>query len=214
MEIPFPPIFVINLSNRPDKWASIQEDFQKQGWPLLNRIDAVKWDPGWYGATLSHVKSITIAKENNLPWVLVLEDDCFPVEGAFQRFYELLPSLWQRRNEWDIFMGGITNVSINSVVQTSPPLLNIKAFTAHFCLIHSGSYYKILEGLTKEPIFIDRFYKFDPFIRMFCTSPHLAVQKPCVGDTVPEFSDYTECFLDSDNKLTEFIKEHEESCKS
>jgi GR25 family glycosyltransferase involved in LPS biosynthesis len=214
MDIPFPPILVINLSNRPDKWASIQEDFQKQGWPPLYRIDAIRGEPSWYGATLSHVKSITTAKENNLPWVLVLEDDCFPVEGAFQRFYDLLPSLWEKRDEWDIFMGGITTVSINSVVQISPPLLNIKAFTAHFCLIHSGSYDKILEGLTKEPIFIDRFYKFDPSIRMFCTSPHLAVQKPCVGDTVPEFSDYTKYFLEAEETLNKYLKEHEESCKS
>jgi len=214
MGIPFPPILVMNLSNRTDKWATIQEDFQKQGWTLLNRIDAIRAEPAWHGNACSHLKILQIAKENNFPWVLVLEDDCFPTEGALQRFLEVLPYLWERRGEWDMFSGGNTNIVMNSVIQSSPPLIDIKGFTTHFCLIHAGSYDKLIEGISRGPTFIDRFYKFEPSVRVFCTVPHLAVQKPCVGDTVPEFNDYTSSFLESEEKLKNFLKEHEESCKS
>jgi GR25 family glycosyltransferase involved in LPS biosynthesis len=214
MDIQFPPILVINLEHRTDRWAEIQENFKKEGWPILNRIDAVKCDPGWYGATQSHAKCIYIAKQNNLPWVLVLEDDCFPREGAFQRFCELLPSLWQRRNEWDIFIGGLTTPRINSIVQKSPILFNADGLTTHFMLMNENSYDKILNDITKEPLFIDNYYRNNPSIRMFCTLPQLAVQTPSASDITNTFANYTESFLDSDNKLTEFLKEHEESCKS
>ena len=214
MEIPFPPILVINLEDRKDRWAEIQEDFKKGGWPPLNRIDAIKATPGWVGATLSHARSIRIAKENNLPWVLVLEDDCFPVEGAFQRFCELIPSLWERRNEWDIFMGGLTSPKINSIVQKSPILFNADGLTAHFSLIHQKSYHIILNDITKKPIFIDEYYRDTPHIRMFCTTPQLAIQKPSMSDITGSFADYNLSFIHIDEDLMKFLKEDEESCKS
>ena len=205
MAIPFPPILVINLAQRTDRWEAIQEDFAKRGWPQLNRIEAIRGNPGWHGATLSHTNCIRVAKENNLPWVLILEDDCLPTEDALQRFQDLLPSLWERRDGWDIFMGGLTGVTAYSIVQRSPPIINADGMTAHFCLIHQASYDKFIGDLSKAPIFIDKYYGEDPSVRMFCTVPNLAVQKPGISDIVIDSVDYTICFEDSNKALSDFL---------
>jgi len=184
MGIPFPPILVMNLSNRTDKWATIQEDFQKQGWTLLNRIDAIRAEPAWHGNACSHLKILQIAKENNFPWVLVLEDDCFPTEGALQRFLEVLPYLWERRGEWDMFSGGNTNIVMNSVIQSSPPLIDIKGFTTHFCLVHKATYDIILKGEPKDisefKVPIDVYYSEQ--LRIWTTTPYFAKQRPGKSD--------------------------------
>ena len=137
-------------------------------------------------------------------------DDCSPTEGAFQRFRELIPSLWERRSEWDIFIGGVSDPNIHSIIQRSPILFNANGLTAHFILINENSYDKILDGITKKPVFIDNYYKNDPSIRMFCTLPQLAVQKPSASDITANFEDYTQCFIDSDKKLIEFLKKSQE----
>jgi GR25 family glycosyltransferase involved in LPS biosynthesis len=86
MEINFPPVFVINLEDRKDRWAEIQESFRN--WPVqLERIDAVRASPGWKGCFESHKKVVQLAKDKGYPWVLVLEDDCMPCsETSFTQF--------------------------------------------------------------------------------------------------------------------------------
>jgi hypothetical protein len=205
----FPTMLVINLSHREDKWQKTHEEFSKQGWPMLNRILAIQHPTGWLGCTLSHARCIKIAKDNKLPWVIVLEDDCLLSEGSLNRLKELLPVLWNSRADWDIFMGGITNADVKSVVSINPPLLNVKGNTAHFCLIHEASYDRFLENLTKEPIFVDGYYNLNPHVRMFCTVPHIATQSPGQSDIVGGPTDYRDYYKDSENILQNAMKDSE-----
>jgi len=207
-KIPFPPMLVINLAHRPDKWQMIQHDFYSRGWPELFRMEAVLGDPGWYGCTISHVNCLGTAKENKFPWVLIIEDDCLPTENSMQRFCELLPKLWETRDQWDIFMGATTNVKVESLLQTSPPLLRVKGATAHFYLVNDHAYDKFIYGLTQQPIVIDELYGLDPSVRMICTFPHIAVQRPCIGDTSNGvYVDYINLFQESEKVLHDYLQE-------
>jgi hypothetical protein len=200
-------MLVINLDSRQDRWQKIQEDFARQGWPTLYRIPAIQSSPGWVGCTLSHSKCIQIAKDSKLPWVLVLEDDCLPAEGSLKRFIELLPVLWNSRADWDIFMGGLTTLSVKSVVSRYPPIFNVKGITAHFCLIHEGSYDRFLEDLTGDrPVFVDGYYRQNPDVRMFCTVPSIATQSSGHSDIVGTNTDYTLCYVDSDAILQDAMR--------
>lgn len=106
----FPPILVINLDHRADKWEQMQKEFED--WPVkLERVSAIKHDIGWKGCYLSHLKCVKIAKERNYPWVLYLEDDCILMPGAKERFLDALPYLWDTRKHWDFFMGGLAQVA-------------------------------------------------------------------------------------------------------
>ena len=134
-----PPILVINLEERKDRWVSIQNAFQSWRVPL-QRVEAVRMKPGWKGCSLSHKKCIQIAKDRKYPWVLIVEDDCKPEDDAQERFRALLPSLWARRSEWDLFNGGSSYLFSARVIQEEPPLLEVSGWATQFILIHEGSY--------------------------------------------------------------------------
>ena len=71
----FPPILYINLDSRKDRMQELTREFAN--FPVApERVSAVKYSPGWKGCSASHLKCITIAKERNYPWVLIVEDDC------------------------------------------------------------------------------------------------------------------------------------------
>ncbi len=199
----FPNTFVINLDKRPDRWNEIQTLFSQ--WPSLERISAVEESPGWKGCAKSHLKCIRLAKEKHYPWVLILEDDCVVKPDSLDRFREVLPVLWERRSEWDIFLGGCTSVKNIKLMEVNPPLFSITGRTTHFCLINMEAYDKILKGynLTND---IDIFY--EESIRLWCTVPYIAVQKPGKSDILKNDVDYLDQFADSEQKLTEFLTVH------
>ena len=68
-------IFVINLECREDRWKQVQEMFSEKGITNYERIEAIKTEKGYYGCVLSHIKSLTEAKQRGLPEVLIMEDD-------------------------------------------------------------------------------------------------------------------------------------------
>jgi len=197
----FPPILVINLPTRNDRWKEIQESFQD--WPPLQKLEAVKATPGWKGCNLSHVKALQIAKEKGWPWVLVLEDDAHPTQSSLTQFKQLLPSLWEQRHTWDVFLGGCTSITDASIRQHSPPLLNVKGHTTHFCLYSQDAYESLQEGIQQADVPIDEYFRRTPSVRTICTVPHLAVQRKSKSDIENSEADYTDLFQNSNAKLLE-----------
>jgi hypothetical protein len=191
----FPPTLVINLDERKDRWEGIQKSFAE--WPVaLQRISAVKASPGWKGCFMSHLKCIEIARDNKYEWFLLLEDDCRLDKGALARFQALLPSLWEQRNDWDIFNGGPTFIHDIQKIQSEPPLYKIKGFCTHFCIINKSAYEKIL-GFEEKAIDI----LYSENLRMICTHPKLAYQEAGKSDIMNENADYMSWFETSDKAL-------------
>jgi glycosyl transferase family 25 len=199
----FPPILVINLDDRPDRWSEIQKEFE--GWPSLERISAVKESPGWKGCNKSHLKAIKEAKKRNYPWVLVLEDDCIVNPDSLSRFNELLPSLWTIKNEYDVFLGGATFIKDVSIIQYSPPLFKMKGYTTHFCLYPSSSYDKLIDVISNGNVVIDVLFRDGPSIRLICTSPHIATQRAGKSDITNQEGDYSPAFSKSTTVLSQFM---------
>ncbi len=200
----FPPILVINLDDRPDRWDEIKKEFQE--WPSLERLSAVKESPGWKGCNKSHLKAITEAKRRKYPWVLVLEDDCIVRPDSLKRFTELLPYLWNIMNEYDVFLGGATSIKDVSIIQYSPALFKMKGYTTHFCLYPATSYDKLIDVISNGNIVIDSLFRDGNSIRLICTVPHIATQRPGKSDIIENSEvNYTEVFSDSSKTLSELI---------
>ena len=192
-----PPILVINLEERKDRWVSIQNAFQSWRVPL-QRVEAVRMKPGWKGCSLSHKKCIQIAKDRKYPWVLIVEDDCKPEDDAQERFRALLPSLWARRSEWALFNGGSSYLFSARVIQEEPPLLEVSGWATQFILIHEGSYDHLLDAI-HENMKIDVYYKEKE--RSWSTVPHLATQATGVSDIENKEIDYSAQFKKSEEIL-------------
>jgi GR25 family glycosyltransferase involved in LPS biosynthesis len=174
----FPPILIINLHHRKDRWKQITSQLDSHG-VQYERVDAIKHKEGWKGASLSHKKCYEIAKERKYPWVLILEDDCLFQKNGMRRFRELLPLLWEKRPEWDVFTGGSVNITKACRIQTNPPLFELISWSAHFVLAHESAYDKLIK-------MIDLGHCPDCFrrvkIRSWATYPHIATQQPGYSD--------------------------------
>jgi len=198
----FPPTLVINLDSRKDRMSEFTEEFRN--WPTsVERVSAVKYSPGWKGCAASHLKCVKLAKDRNYPWVLIVEDDCILTPGASEQFQTLLPYLWKNRDRWDIFYGSVTSLKDYKHISHSPQIYQVHGYAAHFCLIHSSSYDKILnnypgniEDYTKE---IDVYYAETQ--RIWTTTPFFAKQRPSKSDIEEGVKDYTDMFNRSEQKL-------------
>ncbi len=193
----FPPVLVINLDERTDRWEAVQKAFAS--WPIeLERIPAIKQTPGWKGCLQSHKKAVRYAMEQQYPWVLVLEDDCFPGRGArsYEQFRDLLPLLWESRDKWELFSGGPTLMFEQKLVNKHPPLFEQKSYAAHFMLIQANAYQKILDAPEEQ---IDVFYKKQ--MKCLCTYPHIAYQSEGMSDIEGRLTNYMFAFENSSRTL-------------
>jgi hypothetical protein len=210
----FPPVFVINLDKRPDRWSDIQVEFKDWN---IERVSATEFNPGWKGCTLSHIKCLELANQRNYDWILIVEDDCVLTPDTLNRFKNLLPTLWNRRSDWDVFVGGASlyrgvpwkTVSMN------PRLYEVKSTGTHFTLLHKDSYKSILNRIPKNPSemhnqgtdCIDTWYRFNN-VRIWTTAPFLAFQKANFSNLSKTFADPTGVY-----KTSEFLLLHTESPK-
>jgi len=197
-----PPILCINLPERTDRRNSLLKEFAL--WPAnIEMMPAIRKKPGWKGCTLSHLKCIEIAKQRNYPWFICIEDDCQLQPGALKSLHSVLPYLWDNRDKWDIFSGGISTVKkegapINKELQ----LIEANGYAAHFMLIHADTYDKILNNIPKDDEnikIIDVFYS--EKLRMWTRVPYLAVQCPSASDIEHKNVNYNKYFQKSEQRL-------------
>jgi GR25 family glycosyltransferase involved in LPS biosynthesis len=67
-------VFYINLEHRTDRRTQVEEELNTLGWKY-ERFNAIKLPNGRVGCSMSHLKLIKHAKERNLPYIVVVEDD-------------------------------------------------------------------------------------------------------------------------------------------
>ena len=132
--------YVINLDERKDRYNNIIKYFEAYDIPLY-----------------SHISVIKMAKEKNLPSVLILEDDCKPTKH-FKNWFLIQKWLEKNRESWDIFIGGNiyygfwTNdkESIEPVctIENEIKLYKGKVAAFHFYYVNSKAYDKMIEWET------------------------------------------------------------------
>jgi hypothetical protein len=195
-----PKILVINLDSRPDRWNSIKELCKLTGIEPI-RVPAVKASVGWHGCGKSHVKCIKIAKNLNLPWVLVLEDDCTFTEELWKHFLTLLPILWKRRQEWNYFNGGPSYPMYFNSFDEELRLLKGYGLTTHFILYNNTIYDKVASwNIECKPI--DYYFKHN--ILSIFGYPYVAHQLPGISDVEGKVVNFDWVFKEAEDMIKEF----------
>lgn len=97
-------LYVIHLAERADRLEHIKSFFSNYNIIL---IDAIKNEIGRIGCFLSHQKCIRHAKDSNMKYICVIEDDCVPIENSSDvlKMKDFLDN-----NDWNLFIGGGTGV--------------------------------------------------------------------------------------------------------
>ncbi len=150
--------YVINLDSRPDRWLRIQEKFKDSPFQL-ERFSAIKDSVGWKGCGYSHMALIEKAKNEYMPSILIMEDDCVPSKEFNVAWPKIKKWLDTNKNSWDIFIGGNTYYSLfvsseDKQLNTIKPICfiepNIKLYvtkmlTTTYYYLNSSAYDKFLE---------------------------------------------------------------------
>jgi GR25 family glycosyltransferase involved in LPS biosynthesis len=100
-------ILYINLDIRPDRLKHVQNEMNK----LLvvgERVNAIKMPHGAVGCTLSHIKSLELAKERGWPHVFICEDDIFFLNPELLK-ENLLKFSENKEIDWDVVIIGGNN---------------------------------------------------------------------------------------------------------
>ena len=99
--------FYINLSSRPDRKQHVEEQLKILG-IQAQRFNAIKLANGALGCSMSHLKCLETAKENNWPHLLVIEDDIKFLDPNL--FKTQISKFLSNHKSWDVVIVGGNNV--------------------------------------------------------------------------------------------------------
>lgn len=95
-------IYYINLEHRKDRKEHVESELNKMGWSNYNRFNAIKHIDGRVGCSMSHLSILKLAKEQNLEYVVIIEDDILFTRPDW--FNNKLNELLNKNIEWDVLL--------------------------------------------------------------------------------------------------------------
>jgi GR25 family glycosyltransferase involved in LPS biosynthesis len=183
--------YIINLKERTDRKLYILDEVKKLTNLSYEIIDAIKDETKTCFA--SHLKCIQQAKDNSLPYVLILEDDVMFTDKCISIFNSALDEL--QTEQWDmLYLGANLNAPAYSY---SKSLLKLSgAYTTHAYMVHERFYDTIL-NLTLD-FEIDVCYsKLMNANNVFMCDPMIAYQLPSHSDLQDGFRDYNQAIFNN-----------------
>ena len=98
----------INLASRTDRKEQVEIQLRNVGLTCAERFNAVKLADGRLGCSMSHLKCLSKAKENNWDHVLICEDDIEFLNPGL--FINQMNKFLSRHNNWDVVLLAGNNV--------------------------------------------------------------------------------------------------------
>ena len=179
--------YIINLEHRKDRRAAAEQEILKLDLEKYTVISALTGSNPSEGCTLSHQYCIQLAKENNLEYVLILEDDVIFEKNVQEVFRNAFREV--QAYPWSIlYLGCNVKGSVQKIKQNLGKV--VQANTTHAYVIHKRFYDTVL-ALDDYSVIIDLqyrqlSYKYD----MFTCIPLVAFQTPNHSDISNIKADY------------------------
>ena len=141
------PALYINLEHREDRKKQIEGELKKVGFYNYQRFNAIKNKKGYLGCSASHLECLKLAKNNNYPNVMILEDDFeFLIDkDEFQTILNHLSSV-----DYDVFILSY-NTDLSNITNTDDPhLKRIKETqTASGYIVNKKYYNKLINNFQR-----------------------------------------------------------------
>jgi len=194
----FPHRFCINLARRPERWASVSQEFRRGGFAPVTRFEAFDarqmtipddWigRPGAFGCLESHKAIVRHARDQGFPHVLIFEDDV-----VFDPDLEikLVDALGELPSDWDMFsFGGCHRMA---PVRVTEHLYRMtKTYATHAYVVRDTIYDAFLEinGNHHQPVDMNN-YLLQQRFKCYCAIPHLAWQQDDWSDIQGELESH------------------------
>lgn len=179
--------YIINLAHRFDRKAAMDAQIEKFGIKNYEYFPAVHHHVGWKGATISHLNAIRKAKEDNLPYVIIMEDDCV-FSSKFNKVY-MLPL-----KDWDMFYYGANHLE-GKPIKVDGDLYKCTYATSAMCyVVRNNMYDKILDTVKLDKPHDVYYAEMHKSINAYCVLPNLAWQAAGYSDILERQVDYKKEF--------------------
>jgi len=216
-------LYVINLLNREDRRNQIIDELKETSLFNIYFFNAVKHSNGWMGCGLSHCYLITYAMENNLPYIIVAEDD-FQFKISEEKIKKALDLLTSNLDKWDIFNGSPTffekdNAKEKVNFYKTNSFLDeyfIKADwgqSASFMIYNANAYKKLLRFTFRNKDYQWDQYNSRKFIQIFYKLENFSIQKSSYSNLSNSFrgEDYEKLFINYHKKILNAKPEEEKT---
>jgi GR25 family glycosyltransferase involved in LPS biosynthesis len=201
--------FYINLASRPDRKQHVEEqlkilDIQAQ------RFNAIKLANGALGCSMSHLKCLEIAKENNWPHLLVIEDDIKFLDPNL--FKSQMSKFLSNHKSWDVVIVGGNNVppyqkiddtcvKVSSCQTTTGYLVNGHYFDTLIDNFRTGIKKLIAEPEKHKFYAIDKYwFNLQKKDKWFLIIPLTVTQREDYSDIEKRPTNYTHAMTDLDKE--------------
>jgi glycosyl transferase family 25 len=202
--------FYINLEHRVDRREEIEQELSVMG-INAQRFNAICTTNGAIGCTMSHLRLLDDAINNNYSHLLILEDDIQFLEPEkfkinFNKFLEL------HKNNWDVIIFSGNNVPpYIPVDETCIRVTRCQTTTGYLV---NGNYLRVLrnnikeglEKLIKNPqmhyyFAIDKYwFCLQQFDNWYLIIPPTVVQRESYSDIEKKITNYKNVMIDVDKK--------------
>lgn len=143
-------IFYINLESRKDRRVLVERELNELGWKY-ERFNAIKHSVGIIGCGWSHMNVVMQAKERDLDYVVVLEDDAEFLNKDF--INNQIENILKSELEYDVLLlaGNIRDPIIkNEDIEGLNNIYQVKHSWAATCYLVRKHYYDTLIDNFKE----------------------------------------------------------------
>jgi len=199
--------FYINLLSRPDRKQHVENQLKTIG-ITAERFDAIKMQNGAIGCSMSHLKIIEIAKNNNWEHILIVEDDILFTNPSL--FVNQFNKFLSNNKDFDVVLIAGNNLPpYTKIDDTCVQVTQCQTTTGYLVQKH---YYDTLiknykEGilnLMKQPT-NHKFYAIDKYWfnlqakdKWFLITPLTVTQREDYSDIEKRPTNYTNVMLDLD----------------
>jgi GR25 family glycosyltransferase involved in LPS biosynthesis len=210
--------FVISLKRRQDRRDQFEKTATITNYDYFDAIDGrtIEWDGkhplptaerhltltheerikiacGQMACRLSHQKVLTIAKEDNLPFCFISEDD-----ADFDPYFNIKLKNWvsQMPDDWDMLYLGAHNFRPLRMVSDNIGRCRTTLSTVCY-MVNSKAYDMLIEALN-TPDVLDIIYcnYFHPKINAYCVRPNLVMQRSGWSDIEGVRINYSKYYKD------------------
>jgi GR25 family glycosyltransferase involved in LPS biosynthesis len=182
--------YIINLKHRTDRYTHMVNEMKKL--PILYEfvdgiIDETKT------CFQSQKKCIQLAKDNNLPYVLILEDDATFTDNVIDVLIKTFSEIQELK--WDMFFLG-ANLQIPAT-RISDTLLKLNgAYAAHAYMVHERFYDTIL-NLPHVCEMDVHYHDLMSNHNIYMCDPMIAYQLPSHSDLQDGYRDYNQAMFNN-----------------
>lgn len=205
----------INLEHRTDRNDEVQTELRKLGLDdRAERFNAISMKDGRVGCTMSHIKCLEDAKKNQLPHLLIIEDDIQFLNPVL--FSKQITNFLESNISWDVILLAGNNMPPH--IQICDSAVKVTRCQTTTGYLVNGHYYDTLiknmrEGLSllmRNPsqhfhYAVDKFwFSLQQTDKWFLITPLSVTQRAGYSDIEKRPTDFTKIMVDLDKK--EFLQ--------